>query len=240
MLAVNQLALLEALQAVKAEVFNGEACHHAACENCTAEKLVPLFWVLLGHVAMSTLLSKKAHECASKAVACARWVDNGVDEECRSEECATWREKNCAVFAALDDDGRWAHSADDFSSASDVLLTREKKRFAFVNRQDVDAAESFLELFELAGDPEVHAVASDEAWGLHLIKNALLKNWVDVCQEDMGCFGMGWAELWIEVFEHVQSSGQGLRFVHVVVVRACPVEGLTWNDLNARNIDLTG
>lgn len=238
MLALDQLGSREAHQAMKAEILDREARHHAARERRSSQKLVPLLGVFLRGFSIRAGLREIADESSREAIARSRRILHLLNREGGREEGSARREEHRSVFTALNDQHGWTQLADELRGAENVALTGEQIRFSLVDRENIYAAKGFLQLLGFSGDPEVHAVASHETRFLDLIQYALLKNGIDIGQENIRSVAMSRAQLWIEVLKNIERGGESLRFVQVRIIRAHPVKGFALRDLDAVHIDL--
>ena len=69
-----------------------------------------------------------------------------------------------------------------------------------------------------------------------LIKNILLKDRVDICQEKIGSFSMKLTQLRIEMLKNIERRGKSFCLVHVLIIGAYPVKGLTWNNFDPTHV----
>ena len=131
--------------------------------------------------------------------------------------------KDGSEFAELDDDVARPFFEEALAGDDEVGGLAEIAGFGFVDDEEIDAEEDFVEVVVGDGDPEIHGIGSDE--GIlcgELIHHLELIDRVHVGENDDGRGGGGGGHLGRPVLEDIDGDGEGVAGIHVLVVGASP------------------
>src|SRR5207237_1328257 len=136
-----------------------------------------------------------------------------LERKCRRAEDRFTAKHQSAVLTALDNERLWPHVHNFSRSAHEVWLVGKHSRFGVINDENIDVLYRSLHRLWFALNPEIHAVARDNARPLDLFQHAELKLRIDVAQEDILRRAIGIGNNRLECLKHVELSVQCAGFV---------------------------
>lgn len=150
-------------------------------------------------------------------------------------------EEDGAEFAEFDDDIGGAFGEESLSGDDEVGGFAEFAGFGFVDDEEVDFLEDFVEVVIGDGDPEIHGIGGDEGFFRgELLDHLELIDRVHVGEDDDGRGGGVGGDFGGPVFEDVDGDGEGIAVVHVLVVGSGPGEGVAFGAFEAVGGDAFG
>ena len=132
-------------------------------------------------------------------------------------------EEDGTELAELDDDVAGALFQQALAGDDEVGGFAEFAGFRFVDDEEVDAEEDFVEVVVGDGNPEIHGIGSDE--GIlcgELIHHLELVEGMHVGEDNDGSGRCGGGHLGRPVLEDIDGDGEGVASVHVLVVGTGP------------------